>query len=269
MINQILIGQYVSIDSFLHRLDPRSKLISVFLLMMIVFGAYHWSMYAGIGLLSVIIYGVSGIQARHLYQGMRPILWFVYLTFFLHIFINKEGALLWQYSFLAVYSEGVITGAIVSYRLFLLMYFSTLLTLTTSPIELTEGIESLMKPLKRVLPVHEIALMLTISIRFIPTLLRETDKLIKAQTARGGSFMRGSVLERVKHFVPLLIPLLIMSFKRAEDLATAMEARGYRGGDGRSKYRQLMFSWRDYLTLGMLLILTSLIIMQLLTGQGK
>lgn len=247
MLNQILIGQYIAANSFLHLLDPRTKLVSLVLIVFVVFGATQPYQLLAIGSITIFSYILSNIRLQHLYRGMRPILWFVYLTFFLHILLNKEGSLLWQFGFLSVYSEGVYQGLIVSFRLFVLIFFSTLLTLTTAPIQLTEGIESLLAPFKKVLPVHELALMLTISIRFIPTMLRETDRLIKAQMARGGSFMIGPIKERIKHVIPLIIPLLIMSFKRAEELATAMEARGYRGSVGRTKFKQLQYGSRDTL----------------------
>jgi len=258
MLDQILVGQYIAIDSFLHRLDPRAKLIAMFLIVVTIFIATETYQYMIIMSLVVLTFIMSQISFKHLYRGMRPILWFVYLTFFLHVLINKDGELLWQYQFLSVYSEGVMQGFIISFRLFVLIFFSTILTLTTAPMTLTQGIEALLKPFQRIMPVHEIALMLTISIRFIPTILRETDKLIKAQTARGGSIGHGSLLKRVKHVIPLVVPLLIISFKRAEELATAMEARGYRGSVGRTKFRQLVFKASDQMVLLIMLAITIL-----------
>jgi energy-coupling factor transport system permease protein len=230
----------------------------MFLIVVNIFIVAETYQYLIIMSLVVLVFLLSKIGFKHLYRGMRPILWFVYFTFFLHVLINKDGELLWQYGFLSVYSEGIIQGFIISFRLFVLIFFSTILTLTTAPMTLTQGIEELLKPLRRLIPVHEIALMLTISIRFIPTILRETDKLIKAQTARGGSIGQGSILKRVKHVIPLVVPLLIISFKRAEELAIAMEARGYRGSIGRTKYRQLTFNAFDQLVLLIMILMTSL-----------
>ena len=254
MLNQILIGQYIATDSFLHRIDPRTKLSAMLFLVLIIFGSQEPYQYALIGLSLFLAYAFSGIRLIHLYRGMRPILWFVYLTFFLHILLNKNGELLWQLGFIRVYSEGFWHGLTICFRLIALIFFSTLLTVTTAPIAMTEGIEALLKPFRKFLPVHEIALMLTISIRFIPTILRETERLIKAQAARGGSIARGSIFQRFQHIMPLIVPLFIMSFKRADELATAMEARGYQGSHGRSKYKQLSFSWRDYLLAALLFV---------------
>ena len=247
MLNSILIGQYIPAESFLHRLDPRTKLLSMFIIVIAVFTVKQPYEFVMLLVLTCAAYYLSGLQFMHLYRGMRPLLWLIYFTLILHILLNKQGELWLDLNILSIYSQGVIQGLLIGFRLFVILFFSTLLTLTTAPLTLTEGMEALMSPFKKLLPVHEIALMLTISIRFIPTILRETDKLIKAQTARGGSIGKGSIFKRIPHVIALMVPLLVMSFKRAEDLATAMEARGYRGSEGRSKFKQLNFHWRDYL----------------------
>ncbi|OEF97907.1 energy-coupling factor transporter transmembrane component T family protein [Desulfuribacillus alkaliarsenatis] len=260
MLNQVLIGQYIAVDSFIHRLDPRTKLLGMFALVFVVFSIRELYQLFILAALVVTIYGLANIKASHLYRGMRPILWFVYLTFLLHIFINKDGQLLWNIGFLSIYTEGLYQGALISFRLFTLIYFSTILTITTPPISMTEGIETILSPFKKLIPVHEIALMLTISIRFIPTIVRETDKLIKAQMARGGSIVRGKLSEKMKHIIPLVVPLLIMSFKRADELATAMEARCYRGSIGRTKFKKLKYSWRDTIVAIILFIVITIVL---------
>jgi energy-coupling factor transport system permease protein len=164
----------------------------------------------------------------------------------MHIFFTKEGDLLFEWQFIKVYEEGLRQGIFISVRFLVLVFMTSILTLTTSPISITDGLEILLNPFKRFkLPVHELALMMSISLRFIPTLMDETDKIMKAQMARGSDISTGSIKERVKAVVPLLIPLFVSAFKRAEDLAVAMEVRGYRGGEGRTRYRQLKWDWRD------------------------
>ncbi len=253
MLNSILVGQYIPSESFLHRLDPRTKILSMVIMVIAVFTVRQPHEIIMLLAFTFAAYYFSGLRFMHLYRGMRPLLWLIYFTFILHVLLNKQGELWLDLYIFSIYSEGVIQGLLISVRLFIVLFFSTLLTLTTAPLTLTEGVETLMSPFKKILPVHEIALMLTISIRFIPTILRETDKLLKAQTARGGSIGKGSILKQIPHIVALMIPLLVMSFKRAEELATAMEARGYRGSEGRSKFKQLHFHWRDYIVTTMIL----------------
>lgn len=259
MLKNIMIGQYIEADSILHRLDPRTKLISMMLIMALAFLAgtsFDYGLLLG---LVVLAYLLSGIKLGHLYRGMRLILIFVYITFFLHLLSNREGDLVWQYGIIKIYTGGLSQGLMISFRLFVLIYFSTLLTLTTSPMNLTDGIETLLRPLKKIIPVHELALMLTIAIRFIPTIIRETDRIMKAQAARGASLSTGPIGQRINHSLTIVVPLLVSSFRRAEDLATAMEARAYRGGEGRSKFRQLVFARSDLLA-GLLLVCLTVII---------
>ena len=202
---------------------------------------------------------LSRIRLYFLVNGLKPILFLLIFTFLLHIFFTKEGDLLWKWQFIEVYEEGLRQGIFISIRFLVLVFVTSILTLTTSPISITDGMEVLLNPFKRFkLPVHELALMMSISLRFIPTLMDETDKILKAQMARGSDISTGSIKERIKAVVPLLIPLFVSAFKRAEDLAVAMEVRGYRGGEGRTRYRQLKWDWRDSLvivTLGILALL--------------
>jgi energy-coupling factor transport system permease protein len=206
--------------------------------------------------------GLSRIPIRFLYAGLKPVLWLVLFTLLLQVFFTKEGSLLFELGPIKIYEEGVRQGIFISMRFFFLILMTSLLTLTTTPIEITDGLETLLHPLKKVrFPVHEMALMMSISLRFIPTLMQETDKIMKAQIARGVEFSSGPIKERIKAVIPLLIPLFVSSFKRAEELAIAMEARGYRGGEGRTKYRLLSWNLSDTLQLLILVILTILLIL--------
>jgi energy-coupling factor transport system permease protein len=248
MQDKLIIGQYLPLDSLFHRLDPRTKIISVFLFVFVIFIAKGLLAY-GISLLFVAVFiYLSKVPVKYILKGLRPVLFLILLTFFLHIFMTRTGEIVWSFWRLNVYSGGIEQGIYISMRFLLLVSMTTLLTLTTAPIAITDGIESLLGPLKKVkVPVHEIALMLSISLRFIPTLLEETDKIMKAQASRGVEFNSGSLKSRIKAYIPLLIPLFISAFKRADDLAIAMEARGYRGGEGRTKYRMLQMSAIDFI----------------------
>lgn len=245
-MDKMIFGRYIPADSVLHRMDPRSKLVLIFLFVCVVFLANNSLTYGTLLVYTIIMLSLSKISIRFIMTGLKPVLWLVVFTLLLHLFLTKEGNLLFQWGLIEVYEEGVKQGLFISLRFFLLILMTSLLTLTTTPIEITDGLEELLGPLKRIkFPVHELALMMSISLRFIPTLMQETDKIMKAQSARGVDFTGGPVKDRVKAIIPLLIPLFISSFKRAEELAIAMEARGYRGGEGRTKYRQLSWGVRD------------------------
>lgn len=259
MMEKMIFGRYVPGDSILHRMDPRSKLVIVFLFVCVVFIANNAWTYGILAAYTFIMVGMSKIPPRFLYGGLKPILLLVVFTFLLHVFMTKEGELVFDLGWLKIYEGGIRQGIFISLRFFLLILITSLLTLTTTPIEITDGLETLLNPLKKVhFPVHELALMMSISLRFIPTLMQETDKIMKAQTARGVEYNSGPIKERIKAIVPLLIPLFISSFKRAEELAVAMEARGYKGGEGRTKYRQLTWGMADT---GMILFLAAVTIL--------
>ncbi|MCM3666944.1 energy-coupling factor transporter transmembrane protein EcfT [Mesobacillus subterraneus] len=259
MMEKMIFGRYVPGDSILHRMDPRSKLIIVFLFVCVVFIANNAWTYGILAAYTFIMVGMSKISPRFLYGGLKPIFLLVVFTFLLHIFMTKEGDIVFELGWLKIYEGGIRQGIFISLRFFLLILITSLLTLTTTPIEITDGLETLLNPLKKVnFPVHELALMMSISLRFIPTLMQETDKIMKAQTARGVEYNSGPIKERIKAIVPLLIPLFISSFKRAEELAVAMEARGYKGGEGRTKYRQLTWGMADT---GMILFLAAVTIL--------
>lgn len=246
MMEKMIFGRYIPGDSFIHKLDPRSKLTFVFLFIAVVFLANNALTYALLLAFTFITVLFSRIRLYFLINGLKPILFLLVFTFLLHIFFTKEGDLLFKWQFIEVYEEGLKLGIFIAIRFLVLVFITSILTLTTSPISITDGLEVLLNPFKRFkLPVHELALMMSISLRFIPTLMDETDKIMKAQMARGSDITTGSIKERIKAVVPLLIPLFVSAFKRAEDLAVAMEVRGYRGGEGRTRYRQLKWDWRD------------------------
>jgi energy-coupling factor transport system permease protein len=257
MMENMIFGRFVPIDSFIHRMDPRSKLLLVFLFVCIVFLANNTITYLLLGIFTIFMLTLSKVPFRFLYAGLKPVIFLVIFTLLLHLFLTKEGTLLVKLGWVEIYDEGLRQGIFISLRFFYLILITSLLTLTTTPIEITDGLETLLEPLKKIkFPVHEMALMMSISLRFIPTLMQETDKIMKAQMARGVEFSSGPIKDRLKAIVPLLIPLFVSSFKRAEELAIAMEARGYRGGEGRTKYRELTWSYIDTLILALMAILT-------------
>lgn len=246
MLQNIAIGQYVPGQSFLHRADPRSKLLFVILFAALVFLANNTITYAILIVFTLYTILLSRLSLSYILKSLKPVWLLVLFTVALHILITKGGTVYFQYGWFTVEEEGVRQAIFISLRIGLLVLVSSLLTLTTSPIDLTEGLERLLKPFGRIgVPVHEIALMMSIAIRFIPTLMEETDKIIKAQMARGADFTSGNLIRRAKNLLPIAIPLFISAFRRAEDLALAMEARGYRGGIGRTRLNKLRFSWRD------------------------
>ncbi|MGO1061037.1 energy-coupling factor transporter transmembrane component T family protein [Planococcus sp. FY231025] len=260
MMEKMIFGRYIPGNSLIHRLDPRAKILFVFLFIAIVFVANNALTY---GILLAFTFGViflSKIRLYFLVNGLKPVFILLIFTFLLHLFFTQGGQLLLSIGFVDIYEEGLRQGIFLSIRFLVLVFITSILTLTTSPISITDGIETLLGPFKRIkLPVHELALMMSISLRFIPTLMDETGKIMKAQMARGSDIGSGPVKERIKAVVPLLIPLFVSAFKRAEDLATAMEVRGYRGGEGRTRYRQLDWRWADTLSILVLAVLTGVL----------
>lgn len=262
MMEKMIFGRYIPAESPMHRMDPRSKIILVFLFVCVVFIANNAITYGLLAVYTFLMVFSSKVPIRFILGGLRIVLWLVLFTLVLHLFFTKEGEVLFQWGAISIYEGGLKQGIFISVRFFLLILMTSLLTLTTTPIEITDGIEVLLNPLKKIkFPVHELALMMSISLRFIPTLMEETDKIMKAQTARGVEFSGGPLKDRVKAIIPLLIPLFIGSFKRAEELATAMEARGYRGGEGRTKYRQLRWSLVDTVMLLILAVVTAALVL--------
>lgn len=250
MNGSMIIGQYVPGDSFVHRLDPRTKISIIFFYVIVIFLANSAISYGLLGAFALGSVVTTKISAKYISKGLKPVWFLIAFTFLLHLFVTKEGEVLFSIYSLQVYSGALIQGLTISLRFFLLILVTSLLTLTTTPIAITDAIENLLGPLKKIkFPAHELALMMSISLRFIPTLMQETEKISKAQASRGVDFRSGPIKERVKAIVPLLVPLFVSAFKRAEELAMAMEARGYRGGEGRTKLRELVLTKKDYSTL--------------------
>src|SRR5690625_2167014 len=251
----IIIGQYIPGDSIVHRLDPRTKITIIFFFVIFVFFANNLFSYGLLTIFTLLAIIVTRIPIRYIIRGLLPIWFLIVFTFMLHIFLTKEGEVLLQIANFKIYTGGVIRGLAISLRFFLLIMMTSLLTFTTTPIELTDAIEIMLAPLKKIkFPVHELALMMSISLRFIPTLLQETDKISKAQASRGVDFRTGPIKDRIQAIVPLLIPLFISAFQRAEELAMAMEARGYQGGEGRTKLRELKITKQDWISFIIFLI---------------
>lgn len=246
MLKDITIGQYLPGESFIHKLDPRAKILISIIFIICLFIVNKFIGYTVvIGFLLTIIL-VAKIPFRFIVKGLKPIFLLVLFTAVLNIFMIKgtQETLLYKIGFLSIYTEGLKTAVFMAIRLILLIIGTSILTLTTSPIELTDGIEKLLRPIGKEIA-HELAMMMTIALRFIPTLIDETDKIMKAQKARGADFESGGMIQKAKSLVPLLVPLFISSFRRADELAMAMEARGYRGGAGRTRMKVLKFTSRD------------------------
>ena len=259
-MEKMIFGRYIPGDSFVHKLDPRAKLVFVFAFIIVVFLANNIVTYSLLLVFTLFVILMSRIRLYFLINGLKPVIILMVFTFLLHVLFTREGDLLLDWGFLKVYEEGLKQGIFISVRFLVLVFITSVLTLTTSPISITDGIETLLNPLKKIkLPVHELALMMSISLRFIPTLMDETDKIMKAQMARGSDLSAGPIKDRLKAVVPLLVPLFVSAFKRAEDLATAMEVRGYRGGEGRTRYRQLKWSFRDTFSLLVLAAMAALL----------
>ncbi|WP_438313523.1 energy-coupling factor transporter transmembrane component T family protein [Sporosarcina sp. FA9] len=256
MLEKMIFGRFIPGTSFIHKLDPRAKLSFVFLFIIAVFIANNVWTYGLLLVFTLFVIFVSRIRFYFLINGLKPIIFLIVFTFLMHIFFTKEGALLVDWKFIKIYEEGLRQAIFISTRFLVLVLMTSILTLTTTPISITDGLEELLNPFKRFkLPVHELALMMSISLRFIPTLMDETDKILKAQLARGSDISTGSIKQRIGAVIPLLVPLFVSAFKRAEDLAVAMEVRGYRGGEGRTRYRQLSWGYRDTTIMVLLLIL--------------
>ena len=242
----ITLGQYYPGNSFIHRLDPRTKILSTLLLIIAVFLANTAVGYAALCAMVLFIILISGLPFMLVLKSVKPLLFIIVLTLVLHAVMGQGEHVLYQWKLIRVTEEGLRLGVQMAMRLILLLIISSILTFTTSPIVLTDGIEALLRPFRVVgVPAHELAMMMTIALRFIPTLMEETDRIIKAQTARGADFSGGNLLVRAKNMLPILVPLFISAFRRADDLAVAMEARCYRGGEGRTRMHQLTYRSGD------------------------
>jgi energy-coupling factor transport system permease protein len=245
MIRDITLGQYYPEYSVVHKLDPRLKIVVTLVYIASLFLIEDLYGYLIVVAAIFAVIAASRVPPRFVMRGLKPILLIIIFTFALNIFMAR-GEAIWEYGWLHITWEGLYKAFFMAFRLILLIIGSSLLTLTTKPMKLTDGIESLLTPAKRLgAPTHELAMMMTIALRFIPTLLEETDKIMKAQQARGADFETGSIFRRAKALTPILIPLFVGAFRIAQDLAMAMEARCYRGGEGRTKLNALKFKRRD------------------------
>jgi len=251
MLKDITLGQFFPGNSLLHKTDPRLKIIILIVYLVMVLASKTLLAIAAVAIITFVMVLLSRIRLKIVARSLKPLLFILAFTAIINIFFMKGENLIFEWHFIRIYKEGVINAVLMMVRLIsLISGTSVLLTYTTSPLELTDAIESLMSPLKKLkVPVHEFAMMMTIALRFIPTLIEETDKIISAQKARGADFESGSLLKRAKALIPILIPLFVSAFRRADELAEAMECRCYRGGEGRTKMKQMKSRPADYIFL--------------------
>jgi|LSQX01.2.fsa_nt_gb energy-coupling factor transport system permease protein len=260
MIKDITIGQYFPGNSLLHQADARTKIILTFIFTITVLLISSYTAFFIFAAFTLLAIRFSQIPIRYTLKGLKPIMYIIIFSAVINIF-TTEGTVLFEYGFIKFTYEGIDTSAKIALRLSLLIISTSVLTLTTTPISLTDGLEKLLNPLKRLhVPVHEFAMMMTIALRFIPTLMEETDKIIKAQTSRGADFDSGNLIQRAKSFIPVLIPLFISAFRRADELALAMEARCYRGGKGRTRMKQLKLTGVDLKLLSIVMLFEILLL---------
>ncbi len=246
MLKDITLGQFFPGKSLIHRLDPRAKLLILLAYFVALFLAKSYISYGLMVLFLAAATMIARIPFKSMTRGLKPMLIFIILTAVLNLLYTKGGRLLLSWKFIHIYTEGIKSAVFMALRIILLICGSFLLTYTTSPIALTDALERLLSPLKFIkVPVHELAMMMCIALRFIPTLIEETDKIMSAQKARGANFETGSLLKRAKALIPILVPLFVSAFRRADELATAMECRCYHGGEGRTRMKVLRFTWLD------------------------
>ncbi|MBQ6839740.1 MAG: energy-coupling factor transporter transmembrane protein EcfT [Oscillospiraceae bacterium] len=251
MLKDITLGQYFPGNSPVHRLDPRTKLIMLVVYIVALFCADGWIAYGIMFAFLAMTIAVSQIPVKAIVRGMKPLVFILIFTGILNLFFTAGETVLVSFWVITITLEGLVRAIFMVVRILLLISATFLLTYTTSPIALTDGLESLLGPLKKLrLPVHELSMMMCIALRFIPTLIEETDKIMSAQKARGADFESGNLMQRVKALVPILVPLFISAFRRADELATAMECRCYQGGDGRTKMKLLRYKLRDFKAFG-------------------
>ena len=261
MLKDITLGQFFPGHSAIHRMDPRTKLILTMVYIVALFVAQNWISYSLMLVFLLVCIKISSIPPKSIVRGMKPLVFILIFTAILNIFYTDGGVELVRLGSLAITTEGLKRAFFMIWRILMLISGTFLLTYTTSPISLTDGLESLLSPLKKLhVPVHELAMMMSIALRFIPTLIEETDKIMSAQKARGADFETGSIIQRAKALVPILVPLFISAFRRADELATAMECRCYQGGEGRTKMKQLHYQRNDFAAFGAAALLTAAVI---------
>lgn len=269
-MKSITLGQYYPASSYLHNADPRAKLIMAFIFILAAFFCKSVIGFAGLVLLMAVLIAISKIPFKMIYRAVRPIIFIMTFTMVINIFFTQGETLLFEWKFISIYLEGIYNAVFMIIRITALVIGSSILiTYTTTPIALTDAIESLFAPLKKIkVPVHEFAMMMTIALRFIPTLVDETEKIMAAQKARGADFTNGNLIKRAKALIPILVPLFASSFRRADELATAMECRCYRGGEGRTKLRVLKYKASDVVSILAVLLVCALFISANYWGIG-
>ncbi len=261
MLKDVTLGQFFPGNSIVHRLDPRTKLLLLVVYIVALFVADNWVSYLSVLGFLIAVIAISAIPLKSIFRGMKPLIFILVFTGILNIFFTSGETLLVHFWVINIYLEGIVRALFMVARILMLITGTFLLTYTTSPIALTDGLESLLSPLKKIkLPVHELSMMMCIALRFIPTLIEETDKIMSAQKARGADFESGNIFQRVKALIPILVPLFISAFRRADELATAMECRCYQGGDGRTKMKLLRYTRNDFLTYGVGILLLAAVI---------
>lgn len=273
MLNDVTFGQYYPTQSFVHRMDPRAKIVLVIAYIVAIFLANNFFGLAAVTLFLIVAVAFSRVPAGSVLRSVKMILFIIIFTAVLNLFFYSSSSdlhILAQWWVITISWESIINMIFLAMRLFLLVLGTSVLTLTTTPVALTDGIESLLTPLKWIrFPVHELALIMSIALRFIPTLIDETNRIIAAQKARGANFETGGLIKRAKAMIPVLVPLLVSAFRRAEDLGDAMDARCYSGSKGRTKYKKLTFGWRDAVGLVLLVgLITGVVFLNIYFG-GK
>ena len=262
MLNDITLGQYFPGDSIIHKLDPRMKIIIAGIYITAIFMASDIYILSAIFIVNVIIIFLSKIPVIIILKALKPLIFIIAFTFVIHIFMTSGERLLFEFGFVKIYSDSIIYAVFVVVRIIsLVSATSVFITYTTSPTMLTDAIERLLSPLKKIkIPVHEFAMIMTITLRFIPALIDETEKIINAQKARGADFYSGNILKRAKALIPVLIPLIVSAFRRADELATAMECRCYKGGEGRTKMKRLRYKIMDIAAFGLSVVFIAAVI---------
>jgi len=259
-MNNMILGRYIPGNSIIHQLDPRGKLLSMFLFIFLLFWANNIQTNV---LLFAFVFGlmyVTRISVAFYVKGLKSMIFIIAFTTLFQLFATSQGTVLYYWWFFRVTDQGLMQAAIIFCRFLLIIFYSTVLTVTTTPLSLADAVEKILTPFKIIkVPAHEIVLMLSMSLRFVPTLVDDTNRIMNAQRARGVDFGEGNLLKKIRSFIPILIPLFASSFKRADALAIAMEARGYRGGEGRTRYRNLQWKIKDTLAIVVILLLMLLV----------
>lgn len=262
MLRDITLGQYYPSETIIHRLDPRVKIAATFLYLILIFVVRDFIGYAFVAAVLAAVTAVSRVPVKFMARGMKPIMFILVFTFIINLLVYK-GTVLVSLGAITITDNGLKQAVFIAVRLVLLIFGTSLLTYTTKPMQLTDGFESIMRPLSRIgVPSHEIAMMMSIALRFIPVLLEEADKIMKAQQARGADFESGNLMKRAKSLIPLFIPLFVNAFRMAIDLAMAMEARCYHGGEGRTSLHPMKLRGRDYAAIALTLLFAAAVIVQ-------